>query len=125
MWFLQCALFALLFVNSVNSQKIIPPQKIIVTEKGFRISIPDASGTQTFFFQGNFNKNIDFLDPDVVIMSATAPTNGEWVLEHNKKGLKTGDIINYWIHIRKNDIDYTSKRIRYQIEGAAMSYKFN
>ncbi|KAF2880539.1 hypothetical protein ILUMI_25637 [Ignelater luminosus] len=124
MLFLQCELFVLFFIICVNSQNTysIPPQKLIVTKKGFRVSIPDEPEIETFFFHGNINKKVDFLDPNVVILSANKPINGEWLLEYKKEGFKTGDFISYWVHIRRNGETYLSRSIRYQVKEVLPDY---
>ncbi|KAF2890199.1 hypothetical protein ILUMI_15974 [Ignelater luminosus] len=121
MW---CVLSVLLFIICVNSQNTdsIPPQKLIVSEKGFRISIPDEPGIEEFFFHGNINSDVDFLALNAVILSAKKPINGEWLLEHKREGFKAGDFINYWVHIKRNGQGYTSSSNHYQIKDVLPDY---
>ncbi|CAH0398890.1 unnamed protein product [Chilo suppressalis] len=101
--------------NAQNSFTVPDVTIEILQPKGFRVSIPDASGISLFVFQGHVNRKIDRNAVGSLKGEVLRPTNGRWVYEDTNTQLQVGDVINYYVFVSKNRMGYVKDNLSYTV----------
>ncbi|KAF5280015.1 hypothetical protein FQA39_LY05396 [Lamprigera yunnana] len=92
-----------------NEYKVPEPEILVYYPQGFSVSIPNARGMRLFTFHANFNKRITLGGTGEYYKQVVHNSDGKWFFVDDKKALKIGDTISYWVTVVKDHASY--KRI--------------
>ncbi|KAF5280020.1 hypothetical protein FQA39_LY05401 [Lamprigera yunnana] len=102
-YFLQILLLCAIRIEAYFDKTYnIPNPEINIKPNGFEVSIKHEQGISVFYFYGKIisdNKNED------IIMKTLVKNNDRWVLE-SYRNLKKGDIMFYWVYVKKEGVGY-------------------
>ncbi|KAK4886921.1 hypothetical protein RN001_003192 [Aquatica leii] len=103
-YFLQLLLLCVLQVQSnLDKTYDVPIPDINIRSNGFDVSINDEDGISLVYFYG---KIMNASENEIVVMKSYEKTENTWILRSNYNNLKEGDIIYYWLYIKKNGVGY-------------------
>lgn len=105
-------------LSELISGYAIPELSILaIRPRGFKISIPDERGIQSFVFHGAVNAPLEGGRPGIYFGEIKAPIYNLWTFSESTVKLKIGDIINYWINVQKDNHRYVKYDQRVVITG--------
>ncbi|KAL5279351.1 GNBPA2 family protein [Megaselia abdita] len=87
----------------------------LLCPQGFKVSVPNVTGMQSFGFHGNLNspiKNRGTFSGDV----RRASPNGRWEFSELDVQLRNGEVINYWIDAEINGEQYRVENLRHIVK---------
>uniref|UniRef100_A0A1Y1M0T1 CBM39 domain-containing protein n=1 Tax=Photinus pyralis TaxID=7054 RepID=A0A1Y1M0T1_PHOPY len=86
---------------------VIPTPEFQVFGNTLEVSIPHEDGIEVFYFHGRVQrKNQHALKSDAIAMDTRDRTGNTWVIRDDNVQLQAGDVINYWVFVRKNGVGY-------------------
>ncbi|EDW10186.2 gram-negative bacteria-binding protein 3 [Drosophila mojavensis] len=94
----------------------VPPVTVKVNSpKGFEVSIPDGPGISLFAFHGKLNEEMVGLSDQTWPTTVVTPRNGRWTYINRQQKLEPGDVVNYWVTVRYNGLDYHAYNQSFQV----------
>ncbi|XP_015514705.1 beta-1,3-glucan-binding protein 1 isoform X1 [Neodiprion pinetum] len=95
---------ALIFVAfcciGICAYTVPDPDIQLLSPRGIRVSIPDATGIQLVAFNGNVNKNIIPDQSGSISREIFRPTSSKWMFEDTHTLVQRRDVLHYWIYIQ-------------------------
>ncbi|KAF5292537.1 hypothetical protein FQR65_LT01683 [Abscondita terminalis] len=103
------------YVSSAEDNYKIPQPQIFVSRNSLQITLPDENGIELFYFYGRITKK----SGDVVktVINTRTKLYGLWTLTDYNLVLDDGDVITYWLYVRKNGVSYRMPYGVYVVEG--------
>lgn len=86
---------------------VIPTPEFHLLGNTLEVSIPDEDGIEVFYFHGRVQrKDQHALNSDAIALDTRDRTGNRWLVRDDNLQLQAGDVINYWIFVRKNGVGY-------------------
>lgn len=95
------------------NQPVVEP----LCPQGFKVSVPNIRGMQSFGFHGNVNGAIGHRDGNFSGDIMKPSGNGRWEYSTSTVQLRNGDIINYWISAQVSQENYRVEGLRHIVKG--------
>lgn len=94
-------IFSVYSLSSLVFSYTVPDATVqILKPKGFRLSLPHEDGISEVSFNIKINQRINLYQPGDFAAIITERTGDVWAFDNINTKIKTGDVINYWVHVR-------------------------